>query len=566
MIKEKEPFLDYTFFKSTSNSKITPFTKLMLITFIFYSVITFSDNGLINSLSEKIISEYNISPAKYSSINIFTCLGKISCSIALIKLIKKISNYYKLCCVSSLIIKSLILISYNFHYSFFLFILTRGISSFIHLYEFVFFASWFSEKIKKPIYGLLITILSIQMGNLFGYFFNYLNIENASTDQWRTNLLLLGLIYFILCFLIMLISSNNFKLKKNIYYPATRWGNIKNKNKKDKIILQTDSLSNSSSNNSLFNMNTLMEIKKKMELLENRYNLYDLSLEEKLKTISVSEFNYFSELKNMIVNKKYLSSIVSICIVSLIYSTLLFWFNNYIINDLIIKEPNKMLLNYSTISFFGPFLGIVINRVVELTTKIQKKEVKLLTLLINSIALCVVSMFIQSKSLGEYSNILFLFYIIILFYLLPDIIIIHLKCTQYTFKKEDFILLIIGKNLFGEFFGSTIYGWLNDKNSYAMNPMGLVLNFSWGLLGVLGFTLYLEFNTVEKKIDINNKNENENKKIEKFRTTVTSDIQGEELKEIDNRESIISVDDTDENTNKNNNKEHEYNLDDYIKK
>ena len=33
-----------------------------------------------------------------------------------------------------------------------------------------------------------------------------------------------------------------------------------------------------------------------------------------------------------------------------------------------------------------------------------------------------------------------------------------------------------------------------------MNAMGLVLNFSWGLLGVLGFTLYLEFNTVEKKL------------------------------------------------------------------
>ena len=90
MKKEKESFLDYTFFKSPSNSKITPFTKLMMITFIIYSIITFSDNGLINSLSEKIISEYNISPAKYSSINIFTCLGKISCSIALIKLIKKI--------------------------------------------------------------------------------------------------------------------------------------------------------------------------------------------------------------------------------------------------------------------------------------------------------------------------------------------------------------------------------------------------------------------------------------------------------------------------------------------
>ena len=143
-------------------------------------------------------------------------------------------------------------------------------------------------------------------------------------------------------------------------------------------------------------------------------------------------------------------------------------------------------------------------------------------------------------------------------------VILHLKYTQFTFKKEDFILLVISKNLFGEFFGSCMYGWLNDKNSYAMSGMGLVLNFSWGLLGTLSLLLYFEFISVEKKIKT--KNVTENKKIEHFRTTVTSDIQGEEMKEIDNRESIISVDDADDNNDKNNNNEHEYNLDDYIKK
>ena len=139
-------------------------------------------------------------------------------------------------------------------------------------------------------------------------------------------------------------------------------------------------------------------------------------------------------------------------------------------------------------------------------------------------------------------------------------ILIHLKSTQYTFKKEDFVLMVITKNIFGELFGSYIYGFLNDSNSFAMSGMGLVLNFSWGLLGVFGFTLYLEFNTVEKKINTNKISIK--KKIEKYRTTVTSDIQGEEMKEIDQRESIISVDDNDDN----NNKEHEYNLDDYINK
>ena len=556
MKKEKESFLDYSFFKSASNYTITPLTKLMIFYFCIYSIITMSDTGLINALSEKIISEYNISPAKYSSINVFICLGKISCSIALIKLIKKISNYYKLCCIISLMIKSLILISYYYEYSFFLFIITRGISSFIQLYEFVFFVSWFSEHIKKTLYGFLISFLSMQLGNLFGYFFNYLNYEKYKTEKWRTNFLFLGIVYFILSFLLMLISSNSFKLKKNIYYPSSRWG-AKLSKKKEKI-------DEKNSNNSLFNMNTLKEIKQKMEILENKYIIYNLSLEEKLKTISVSEFNYFAELKSMLYSKKYFFSIISLSILSLIYSTILFWFNNYIINYLLIKKPGKILLNYSTISLFGPLLGIFINRIVELSNNISKKETKLLTLLINGISLCIISLFIQGKSLVEYSNVLFLFYITILFYLFPDMLIIHLKATQYTFKKEDFIILIIGKNLFGELFGSMIYGWLNDNNSYAINAMGLVLNFSWGLLGVFAFCLYLEFNTVEKKIDKGKKIENKKEKIEKFRTTVTSDIQGEELKDIDNRESIISVDDTDDNTNMNKNKEHVYTLDDYI--
>ena len=284
MKNQEENFLDYKFFNSTSNTNISPFTKFMLIIFIFYSIITFSDDGLINSLSENIISEYNISMTKYSSINIFICIGKILCSIALLKLIKKISNYYKLICIISLLIKSLILMSYYYEYTFFIFLLTRSVSSFIRLYEFVFFVSWFSEQIKKPIYGLLISLLSIQLGNLFGYFFNYINLEKTLSKKWRVNFLYLGVIYFILSFLLMLVSSNSFKLKKNIYYPSSRMSDANNNNTEDNINSQNSSLSNG--NGSLFNINTLMEIKKKIEQQENKYNLYDLSLEEKLKTMS----------------------------------------------------------------------------------------------------------------------------------------------------------------------------------------------------------------------------------------------------------------------------------------
>ena len=59
---------------------------------------------------------------------------------------------------------------------------------------------------------------------------------------------------------------------------------------------------------------------------------------------------------------------------------------------------------------------------------------------------------------------------------------------------------------------------------------------------------------------------NDNIKLKNYRTTITSDIQGEEMKDIETRESIISVDDNDDENNININKENEYSLDDYIKK
>ena len=237
------------------------------------------------------------------------------------------------------------------------------------------------------------------MGNLFGYFFNYINLVKTLSEQWKANFLYLGIIYFILSFLLMLVLSNSFKLKKNIYYPSSRWSDANKRNEEDNTNSQNSSLS--SSNGSLFNINTLMEIKKKIEQQENKYNLYDLSLEEKLKTMSVSEFNYFLELKNMFTDKKYLFSIISLGIFSLIYTTILFWFYNYLINELLINVPNKMLLSYSIISFFGPLLGIFVNRAVEATTNVRKKEVNIFTMLINCISLYIISIFIQVKSLFE---------------------------------------------------------------------------------------------------------------------------------------------------------------------
>ena len=104
MRKNNEVFPSYTLFN-----------KFMMIIFFIYILITFSDEGLINALSEQIISDYNISPEKYSLIKIISSLGQISCSIVLLKLIKKIIHHYKLVCIFFLIIKS----SNDFIYSIF---------------------------------------------------------------------------------------------------------------------------------------------------------------------------------------------------------------------------------------------------------------------------------------------------------------------------------------------------------------------------------------------------------------------------------------------------------------
>ena len=566
METKNEEIPSYTIFNSFSNSNVTPFNKLIAIIFFIYIFLTFSDEGLINALSEQIISEYNLSREKYSLIKIVSCFGQISCSFALLKLIKKIIHYYKYFCTSSLLIKSVILISYNFNYSFSIFLLTRFISNFIRLFEFMYFMSWFAQQMKKPIFGMfgiLVTLLLSQIGNTFGYYFFYLNQEIANNEKWRNIFLRIGIIYLIYSFLLTLVNSKNFKLKKNIYYPSSRFGkNVENNNTNNHDINSPES-SERSNSYSILNLDTLNKIKNKLEKLENKYNLYDLSLEEKLKQISVSEFDYFSELKKMISSKIYSFSLISLSILFLIYYTILFWYNDFIIiNYLEIKEPNSKLINYISISFFGPCLGIALNRAVQFTVIKYKKGYNLLSMLIASFSLCVLSILIQTQALFEFILFFFIIYISYIFYLLPSVIVLHLKYTQFTFKKEDFVFIILSKNLCGELIGNLIYIFFSNDND-TLGGMGMIVNMSWILLGVLGFSLLFDFNTAEKKPKKRESNEG-NKKIKNYRMTITSEIQGEELKDIDLKENIISVDDNDEENNIN--KEKGYSLDDYIKK
>ena len=397
---------------------------------------------------------------------------------------------------------------------------------------------------------------------LLDFFFCYLNIEKVNKENWRIIFLRMGIIYLIYSFLLTLISSKDFKLKKNIYYPSSRFVKTIDSNNRNSSDMNSPESSERSYSNSIFNMDTLKKIQNKIEKMENKHNLYDLSLEEKLKQTSVSEFNYYIELKTMINNKIYLFSLISLSILFLIYQTILFWSNNFIINFLSIKEPDKILYNYICICLFGPSLGIALNRAVQFTLINQKKGYNLISMLICSFSLCIVSIFLQTKSLSEFILIFLIIYISFIFYLLPGVIVLHLKYTQFTFKKEDFVIIILAKNFLGEIIGNLIYIYF-IKNDDTMSGMGMIFNCSWILLGILGFTLLFDFNTAEKKEikrEINN-----DKKLKNYRTTITSDIQGEELQDIEKRESIISVDDNDENY-VNNNKENEYRLDDYIKK
>jgi len=569
MEKKNEEIPSYTIFNSSSNSKVTPFNKLVAMIFFIYIILSFSDEGLINAFSEQIKSEYNLSQEKYSLIKILSCLGQMSCSIALLKLIKKIIHLYKYFCTSSLLIKSIILMSYYFNYSFSIFLITRFISNFIRLFEFVYFMSWFAQQMKKPIFGmfgLLMTLLIAQIGNAFGYYFYYLNIEIANNEKWRNIFLRMGTICLIYIFLLTLVNSKEFKLKKNIYYPSSRFGkNIENNNINNHDINSPES-SERSNSYSILNLDTLNKIKNKLEKLENKYNLYDLSLEEKLKQISVSEFDYFSELKSMISNRIYLFSLISLSLLFLIYYTILFWSNDFIINYLQIKEPNSKLINYISISFFAPSLGIALNRAVQFTVIKYKKGYNLLSMLIGSFSLCVVTILIQTEALFEFILFFFIIYISYIFYLLPSVIMLHLKYTQFTFKKEDFIFIILSKNLCGEIIGNLIYIFFSNDND-TMSGMGMIINMSWILLGVLGFTLVFEFNTAEKKPKKRESNDDGDRKIKNYRMTITSELQGEELKDIDLKENnIINVDDNDNDDENNINKEKGYSLDDYIKK
>ena len=558
MNKQKEPILNYSVFNSSLDSSLPSLGKLIILLFLFYSIITFSDEGLITSYSENIILDYNLSTSKFTLLSILSAFGKILCSITLIKLMKKISQSYKFFCIIGIFLKSFILISYYYNYSFNIFLLTRFLSGFVRLYEFTYFISWFSEKLKKPIYGIIITILSMQLGNLFGIYLNYLNFYKS--DLWRTNCLLLGIISLLFLFLLMLFSPNTFNVNKNIYYSISKLSQNREINSENPNS-PNSSFSNSSGN--ILNMNTIIEIQKRIEKFETKAILYDLSLEEKLKSISANEFNYYSELKTMILNVKYIISLLSIIFIYFLYTPLLFWFNHYLRTILGINVSKSILLYYSNLSFFGPLIGIALNRIVYLIAGRNKKQ-KLLSMIVCCILFCIFYVLIQNEDLAKYANILYLLFVISMFYLIPGLLIIHFKYTQYTFKKEDFVLIIILKCLFGDIIGTQIYEILYN---YINEDFNYIINFKFAFASIIAITIYFDFNSVEKQNDnIKNDRNKKNNKTEHYRTSITSDIQEEELKEIDTRESIISVDDSDENNNKNKNNEHEYSLDIYIKK
>ena len=526
----------------SQNKHLSTFTKYASALFFLFNALIFSDNGLIIANYDSFIKDYNLTQKKFSLISIFSSFGHILSSIILLKLMKKISLKYKTIIILSIMAKAISLMSMHFKYSYFLILILRFINGSIDLFLFSYFISWFKEKSPRPLYGILIEILAINLGNLFGYLLSIFDINK----DWRNNFKLLGFMNLICSFLLMLFSENIFKIHKNIYLKEEK----KNLDKKYY-----------DENNTIFNMKTINEINRKLQNQEIKNSLYDVSLEKEITDNIINHgSSYLKELQKMIKNRKYILFLVSLSLFHLLNNNILFWFNDYLINNLGVKQKNERIIFYSIICFFGPLLGMLISQTI--FQSVYKKKLKLfLILLLILLILSAISALIQMENFLEYNNLLFLIYVALLFFLLPNIIVFLLKNTWYTFKRENFVILIFVNSIIGNLIGNLIY-----TNFYDIRGVGSILDCSWLFTVVLGLGLYFEWSTANKILDIENKKKKGNKTNKKLRTTVTSDIMGQELQDIDENQDRISVDDSENKIDNSKDKENEYSLKEYIEK
>ena len=542
MNKEKLLEQQQSQYQISTNKHLSTIEKYISALFFLLNALIFSDNGIIIASYNTFIKDYSLSQKKFSLISIVSSFGQLLSAIILLKLMKKISSKYKATIIISIIAKAISLMSMHFKYSYLIFLILRFFNGGIDLFLFVYFLSWFKEKSSKPIYGILVEILSVNLGNLFGYLLSIFDIKK----DWRNNYKLLSFIHLICSFLFLLFSKNVFNINKNIYLKEEK------KNIDQKYYDE---------NNSIFNMKTIIEINRQLQNQENKNNLYDFSLEKEItNNIINGGSTYLKEFQKMIINRKYILFLISISLFRLLNNNILYWFNDYLTNDLEIKEKNERIIFYSIICFFGPLLGMLISQTV--FQSINKKKLKLFLSVISTLlTLSIISALIQMDSFLEYNNLLFLLYVTLLFYLLPNMIIFLLKNTWYTFKKENFVILIFVNSIIGNLLGNLIY-----TTFYDIRGIGSILDCSWLFAVVLGLGLYFEWSTAEKILDIENEKKEKDDINKNLRTTVTSDVMGQELQDIDENQDRISVDDSEDKIDDSEDKDNEYSLKDYIKK
>ena len=318
---------------------------------------------------------------------------------------------------------------------------------------------------------------------------------------------------------------------------------------------------------SIINSKALLELNEKLLAKERTSTIYDCSLDNDFFT-QKNLFNKKKTMRKMLAEGKYLSSLLLVSCVKIYLFLLCFWSGDYMRFQSENYEAGDAVYVLFLVAVCGPSVGILLSYCMAVSVKNKTKLYSFL-LLFFLISL-ILSIFIQFNiTKNQYFFLLIFSSGFLNVSNLPTLTEIHYRPTYHILKKEDYIFSVLTQNSL--FISMNFFIGVGKSYNDKLSALKIIVNLTYFSIIFLSLALYKDWNSARKenrlkkviKKDIKHDIKESKISIEQLRTTVTSNVQIEELKDLDTFENRISIDDS--KFTEENNSENEYSLSDIIK-
>jgi len=420
--------------------------------FIFViSIVSNFDNGIVPAATEKIKKDLDINDSEFGFLGSCDYFGRIISSMIYLNIINKINR--KILLSESLIFKSLTLILCFASNNYYFIAVMRSLNGISQVFYTIYLPIWCDQfGGKSRTIMLALQQIGLPLGIVFGY-----SLCKIIKKNWIISFIIEGILLLILGIITLFIY--NFYFNKNVE-------EIKNENNKDENFLE-----------------------------------YQIVPDKNYKKSTL-----FINMKNIIKNILFMSSVYSYSIAQFSMGIIKFWGDDYMTNVLNERNEKKKLMIYSIISLTGPTLGILFGGISGQYIGGYTVKKSIYLWICYDILSCLLGIpSIMVNSIYAYGVLTWL-YLFFCASVCPLSYGIMMNSVENKIKGDAVTILNFLTNLIGNLPPSYIYGLIND-NYKERNPkiaMYSIFIFRFTSLITLSIATYERLkNFDEQNININ---------------------------------------------------------------